>query len=492
MDFLDYYALLGLPQSAGVADIRQAYRNAASIYHPDVNKSPGASALFRHINTANETLGKPLLRREYDQLWSDITAIPPRLDIDVLYSRQYMRPLPEPQLLYLLLNIKPMESLSLTTDSPINICLVVDRSTSMHGERLNHVKTALHHLIDNCNDTDIISVVAFSDHAEVLIPSQHPEDKRGMRAMVSAMRANGATAIYEGLQAGLSEIRKNLKSQYVNHIVLITDGRTYGDEEECFRLAANAHEEGVGISGMGIGEDWNDRFLDELAKKTGGASTYISSSRAVAAFLDSRVRTLASAYAEHVDMILAPTPYITVQSVTRVTPSPMVLNTDIQPIPLGGLDGKVGIKALVQLHVTTGEHANDDLPIGCVLSSGKLLGAGYRKERLIKPIAVRVVEDLPDETPPPELLDALSKVTLYQLQDRARQALEDGDVEKATQHLEHLATRLFESGQEGLGQTAIYESQQISKTRQLSDAGEKLLNYGTRALILSLGEQDHD
>ena len=63
----DYYELLGVGREAGEDQIRSAYRKLARKYHPDVNKSPGASDRFKEATEAYEVLGDPSKRRLYDQ-----------------------------------------------------------------------------------------------------------------------------------------------------------------------------------------------------------------------------------------------------------------------------------------------------------------------------------------------------------------------------------------------------------------------------------------
>jgi len=306
----------------------------------------------------------------------------------------------------------------------------------MQGPRLQNLKAAVHNIIGECDEKDILSVVTFSDNAEVLIPAQHPTDPREMKARISTIRADGATAIFSGLKAGLAQVERNRHSRYVNHIILITDGRTYGDEDDCLRLAGRAREAGIGISAMGIGEDWNDRFLDALAAQTGGASAYISSPEAVTTFLQQRVRSLATAYAERVQITVAPAANVKLVSTARVSPNPMMLDADIQPIPLGSVDGLAATRLMLQFHLMTGAAEPGEFFVGRVDVSGEVLGSKYRSERLVLDLTVEVQNELPEQEEPPQtLLDALTRLTMYRLQSRAREALERGDITEATRKL---------------------------------------------------------
>ena len=489
----DHYAILGVTPTASPEELRAAYKIAARRFHPDVNKSPGAATIFKDINAAYEILNDQVKRIAYDAAHNQLSN--PSLGLKTFFSRPTLKRMDERQLLYTLVTIQPSLEIAAgrESDAPLNLALVLDRSTSMKGRRLQNLKRAVHRIIDDLHEQDVISVIAFSDAAEVLIPAQHPGDKRAMKALVSTMRANGATAMLAGLRSAVAQINRYRDTRYVNHIMLITDGRTYGDEDDCLALASEAHDQGVGLSGMGIGEDWNDRFLDALATRTGGSSTYIISPESVAEFMEERVRSLASAYAERAQLITAPTADIELNSVMRISPNPIALDIDTQPIPLGTIDGTKPTSLLLQFHVLTGNHDSEDFYIGRVDIAAQILGSQQRSERIIQDLSVRV-NDTTDENdnPPPELLDALSKLVLFRLQDKANEAIREGDIEEATRKLEALATRLFENGEEELGQTALYEVQRVSRTGMLSEEGAKQLKYGTRGLLPTIGEAGFD
>ena len=87
---------------------------------------------------------------------------------------------------------------------------------------------------------------------------------------------------------GFQEVSKHLSKDRVNHIVLLTDGQTYDNEGDSLNLAEQADALGISISGFGIGQDWNDHFLDALTEKSGSNSNYIAEPQQIQDFLEKK------------------------------------------------------------------------------------------------------------------------------------------------------------------------------------------------------------
>ena len=107
----------------------------------------------------------------------------------------------EDQILYVLLEVFASAQ-SQKQRLPFNLCLVVDRSTSMQGVRLQRVKDATNFIIDFLNEGDVFSLVTFNDRAEIVIPAQSQLDKAVAKSRVSTIRSSGGTEILQGLELG--------------------------------------------------------------------------------------------------------------------------------------------------------------------------------------------------------------------------------------------------------------------------------------------------
>src|SRR5512143_631202 len=136
----DHYAVLGVLRDASAEEIKRAYYEAARRLHPDKNRLPGETEVFLRVQQAYEVLSNPTRRAQYD-------ATLPKEQVDetgVHCAMQFSRPslvrLTEPQLLYALLEATPPEARGRVSAMPLNLCLVLDRSTSMQGQKMDVAK----------------------------------------------------------------------------------------------------------------------------------------------------------------------------------------------------------------------------------------------------------------------------------------------------------------------------------------------------------------
>jgi Ca-activated chloride channel family protein len=104
---------------------------------------------------------------------------------------------------------------------------------------------------------------------------------------------------------------------------------------------------------------------------------------------------------------------------------------------------------------------------------------------LSRPVSLTVER----ESPPPPLVEAMAKLTLYRMQERVRKEVSEGHIDKATRHLHYLATHLLSQGDRELAHTVLIEAEHIQQSRRFSKEGDKRIKYGTRALLLPSGPE---
>jgi Ca-activated chloride channel family protein len=484
----DYYAVLGVFRDASQEEIKRAYFEAAQRLHPDKNIAAGETELFLEIQQAYEVLSNPKRRNLYD------ATLPPEIDAnpvlrhEVLFSRPSLVKLGEPQLLYMFLDLSPREEKESLPSPPLNICLVLDRSTSMQGDKMDMVKATAIQLLRSLRAEDVLSVVAFSDFAEVIIPAAFNTDKKKQEGRIQMIYPSGATEIYNGLKAGYQEVRRTVDPSRVNHIILLTDGQTYGDEQECLKLAESAAAQNIGISGMGIGSDWNDIFLDALASKTGGSSSYISNPKDIQRLLVDKFNALISTYADDVVLEYQEQEDVKINYAFRLQPDGSSLVIEPQ-MHLGPILRDTSLQVMFEFLVNPSALKTDML----TLLNGSLKASITARPTPVPPIRLvlrrEVHSDPSSELPPTRILTALSRLTLYRMQERARVAADAGQFDTAARHLQNLATHLLSKGEHALAKTALLEADNLQKMHAWSASGNKDIKYSTRALLLGGGKE---
>jgi Ca-activated chloride channel family protein len=481
----DLYSLLGVAHNVTADEIKAAYRLAARRFHPDVNPHPAATEEFKLIANAYGILSDPAQRAVYDAALRKAGS-GPLVSVRWVPSRDKLSVQPDPQILYTLINITP--SFGADTElpaPPVNLCIVIDRSTSMQGARLDQVKASVLQVIDSLRDNDTFSVVAYSDKAEVVVPAQQGNAEKTLaKAKVSTIKASGGTEILQGLMVGLTELHQRLSSSAVNHLILLTDGRTYGDEDDCILLAMLAATDGIGITGLGIGDEWNDKFLDELATCTGGNAAYVSGPDQVKTFIWEKVRGLGATYAERLTIQVTTDVEVKLLSAVKLGQEAGQVPIDGTSIRLGALPKQQGLSVLLKFLIPP-VTAEGDQPISRLALYADVVSLGRRGERTTIDITLPAAVNPPRTPPPAQIVEALSKLSQYNMQEKAWQEVAAGEIENATKRLSTLGTRMLASGQTDLAKATLAEARRLEKTHVISEEAKKNIKYGTRALLLA-------
>ena len=95
-----------------------------------------------------------------------------------------------------------------------------------------------------------------------------------------------------------------------------------------------------------------------------------------------------------------------------------------------------------------------------------------------------VTDEMIKTTPPSGILNAITLLSLYHMQERARDEMGKGDLNSATRHMEYLATHLLQKGEHELAQSVLSEVTHIRNNQSFTEEGEKRIKYGTRSLLL--------
>jgi Ca-activated chloride channel family protein len=481
----DYYQVLEISSEASEAVIRKAYRQLARQYHPDANPNPAAAEKFQALQAAYEVLSDPIERHKYDH-WRSQQGIDrsAALTLRAITSHPTLRPTAQEQAFYVHLDISPTANLPLSR-LPLNLCLVIDRSTSMQGARLQSIKEAINTIIDHLKPEDIISLVVFSDRATLLLESTRNVDRIRAKSVVSTIQAGGGTEILSGIKAGLAQLKQNQANDSLNHLILLTDGQTYGDENECLAQAKWAGANHIQFSTIGIGSDWNEDLLDQMALLSGGTSVYIDSPGKIKTVFRETLHNLETVVVRDLNLKLNLQANVRLHEVYRITPHIAALNLQGGQMRLGSLSAGQKLILLLEFRVK-GLAPGPSRLMRLTVESDLPANAKHRSWEWTE-IEVDVNQDSTEPMVIPDVIKiAVGKLSIFKMQEKVCADLATGQVEKATQRLKILATHLLDMGETSLAQAALLEAGQVAQTRTLSAQGRKKIRYGTRALAATL------
>lgn len=487
---MEYYNLLDLSIDATTDEIRKAYFEAAKIYHPDVNPSSREQEKFIQIQKAYDVLVDPKKRQDYDLNVPKDLLDRKSVQINAYYSRSAIPLISGKQLFYLLLDIFPTKELDSDLLPPVNICLVIDKSTSMQGELLNKIKLETINMVKLLRPKDKISVVAFSDFSEIVIPLTNVSDIGNQISKLQSLQAAGATEIYKGLLEGYQTLNNDDDNNAVKQLILITDGHTYGDEEDCIALIEEATKKGISFQAIGIGMAWNDQFLDELTKISGGETLFVSDAKEMYNSLINKLKSAGILYAVGVKIEFLTDPRINLEYAFRLSPdlSQLNLNTSIQ---LGNLYIGKHLRVIFEFKINELEESTSELRMAFGTIKFNIPSNKIKKTRLFFDFRKPVVAKISREIPPSIIIDALSKLTLYRIQEKASIEVQAGDIANATKHLHHVATHLLAKGDRNLAHTVLEEAENLQTQKNFSEMGKKKIKYGTRSLLMLPEPENH-
>lgn len=408
---------------------------------------------------------------------------------DVQLSTKWARaPLPAgtPQVAYLLIDAQPQAQVA-TSIAPINFCMVLDRSGSMDGPKMDNLKKAVMELIATLRPEDLVSVVVFDETAEVIVPSQPAADKAALNHRVEAMRVQGGTAMSTGLELGMNELRKGIAPDRASYVLLLTDGQTWGDEDQCRAIAQMLGQMGAQITALGLGDEWNEKLLDDLAAATQGTSDYIANAQDIGNYFQRVAQVAQNTAIRNGRLLIRLGQEVTPRAVYRV--KPMIANLGYTPIgmgeiniDLGDVQSDTGATVLAELMLPArqaGEYRVAQAELTYDVPQEQRLDQRVRVD-----INVEITADAGAVNVDPPTMNLVERVTAFKLQTRALSEAAAGNTAGATQKLRSAATRLLDLGELDLAETTNRAAEALEQGQAPSAADQKALTYKTRRLSL--------
>ncbi len=162
--------------------------------------------------------------------------------------------------------------------APVNVSIVLDRSGSMAGEKLERAKDAAKEAISHLSGDDIFSLVVYDTAVDVLVPATKVSDRELLHERIDSIRSGQSTALFAGVSKGAAELRKFLDMERVNRVILLSDGianQGPSSPSELGDLGASLIKEGISVTTIGLGLDYNEDLMAKLADRSDGNHVFV-------------------------------------------------------------------------------------------------------------------------------------------------------------------------------------------------------------------------
>jgi len=203
--------------------------------------------------------------------------------------------------------VKGFEMKSERERAPLNVAIVIDRSGSMSGRKIERAKEAAIQAIQRLGSRDIVSVVIFDNNVEVLIPATRMNDRESMERKIRSIQPGGSTAIYAAVEKGAEEVRKFLDKEHVNRVVLLSDGLANvgpSTPDDLARLGKTLGGRGISVTTFGLGNDYSEDLMARLAAASDGNHKFIESADELADIFQKEFNTALAVVAQDVQCVV--------------------------------------------------------------------------------------------------------------------------------------------------------------------------------------------
>jgi len=455
----------------------------------------------------------------------------PNLTLRINPNQLVLGPLREQQLCYLLLTISARGS---GASRPVNWALVADASRSMRipivdeaqfrallrenaaqetlvdgvpvwqlsgpvppevravsPSALDHVARALHSIVERLDEHDRFALVACAEEGVLLNRSTSGAERTELVRGISRLKSlnlGEQTDLAQGIELGLNELRRGREQPAAGQaaaerLLLLTDGFTQRPET-CLRLASIAAAEGIAISTIGLGGEFEEDVLTGLADRSAGRAVFLRKPEDIPRAIAAELQAARAVAARAVTLGIAPAAGILPRRITRIRPALTVLEpiarqhpqngvpSDLVDFLLGDIEANTPVVVLLELLAPPHDTGLAALGRITLASEGQPeadveLQASYQAQSAMAP---------------PEVLDAAARANAARLQQRALELAARGVAPEAARLLRAAAARLDELGERRLAEIARGQAASLEQGGPSNPLATKELIYATRRL----------
>ncbi len=226
------------------------------------------------------------------------------------------------------------------------LMLVIDRSGSMSGEKLELSKNAAREAVKVLSPKDFVGVVAFDSAAYRVVPMQSVRSPERLTAQINTITPGGGTDMYPGMLEGFRSLAQTEAS--VKHMIVLSDGQT--NEADFATLVKQMRTAGITVSTVAVGQGSDRPRMLNIAQQGGGKFYSVDNPRSIPRIFVNEARRVARPVVYENDKGFTPSvvgdqeilrglgdalPPLTGFVMTTLKESPLVELAMMSPVPAG-------------------------------------------------------------------------------------------------------------------------------------------------------------
>ena len=203
-----------------------------------------------------------------------------------------------------------------------DLVIVLDRSGSMEGQKLNDARQAVMSLLEQLGPDDRFALVTYSNSVQALsgLVPMTEANRRRLTATVAHVRAGGGTNLGGGLERGMNVLMHPPGDRRQRKVILISDGlanQGVTDPDALGRMASAAVENRFSISTVGVGLEFNEMLMTAIADQGAGHYTFLEDPQVFAQVFESEFQSTRHVAAADVIIRILLEPGVRLLSATR-------------------------------------------------------------------------------------------------------------------------------------------------------------------------------
>lgn len=189
---------------------------------------------------------------------------------------------------------------------PINLSIVIDHSGSMAGEKLQQAKNSARMIIDNLTADDFVNIVIYDSDVEVIQAATRVLDKNEIKRKIDRINSGSSTNLWGGTERGYELTKGNYKPNAINRVLLISDGLVNTGITSNFEIKRRVQEykdrEGITLSSFGVGLDYNEILMTDMAEAGSGNYYFIDKPDQMASIFRNELNGLLNVAAQNAEL----------------------------------------------------------------------------------------------------------------------------------------------------------------------------------------------